>query len=93
MKKGVVLVWSPFLLLPVVFLLSLFHAKSASLQRGAVCSTSFPVPVDSYNHRIPRVGKDFQDQPVQLSTYHQLFPTKPRSLVQAFLEHLLPKSI
>ena len=28
-------------------------------------------------HRIIKVGKHLQDHPVQLSTYHQYFPTKP----------------
>ena len=30
----------------------------------------------------PKIGKDLQDHPVQLSTYHQYFPTKPWSSAQ-----------
>ena len=36
----------------------------------------------SPNHWITKVGRDPQDHPVQLSTYHQYFPTKPCPLVQ-----------
>jgi len=35
----------------------------------------------SENHRITKVGKDLQDHPVQLSTYHQYLHTKPYPLV------------
>jgi len=35
----------------------------------------------SSNHRITQAGKDLQDHPVQPSTYHQYFPTKPRPIV------------
>ena len=31
----------------------------------------------SQHHRITKVGKDFQDHPVQQSTYPQYLPTKP----------------
>ena len=34
------------------------------------------------DHRITDVVKDLQDHPVQLSTYHQYFLTKPRPLIQ-----------
>ena len=37
---------------------------------------------ESQNHRITKVGKDLQDHPIQLSTYHQYFPTDPCPLVQ-----------
>ena len=33
-------------------------------------------------HRITKVGKDLQDHPVQPSTYHQYFATKPYPLVK-----------
>jgi len=36
----------------------------------------------SVNHRIAKVGKDFQYHPAQPSTYHQYFPTEPCPSVQ-----------
>jgi len=38
--------------------------------------------VESQTHRINKVGKDLQDHPVQPSTCHQYFPTKPCPSVQ-----------
>lgn len=35
------------------------------------------VPQHFRGHRITNVGKDLQDYPVQLITYHQYFSTKP----------------
>jgi len=37
--------------------------------------------IESQNHRITKVEKDLEDHLVQLSTYHQYFPTKPCSSV------------
>lgn len=49
-------------------------------------SLSFIISYNEYffqsqNHKITKAGKGLQDHPVQLSTYHQHFPTKSRPSV------------
>lgn len=47
----------------------------------ALCGTTlFTHPSGRQHHRITKVGKVLQGPPVQLSTYHPYFPTKPMSL-------------
>lgn len=44
------------------------------------CDNFTSVIIESWN-RFTKVGKHFQDYPVELSTYHQYFPTKSHPLV------------
>jgi len=56
-----------------------FTTNSKECQRGSgqdLCPEVLQ-SCSGCDHRITKVEKDFQDHPVQPSTYHQYFPTKP----------------